>query len=280
MNGTRTRLNPDLPLCWEDAHTLRVGFEHAVARIHQPSAGVQRLIGALGSGIDITRLAAAARRAGATPQEASSLLEILGETLIDAPATCPDKLAEPPMRARLCDDGRPVPQFRESLYASGVCKLDEASPGSSKPDLVILIERYLEPLERAHKWLVDGIPQLLVRFTDRAIHVGPIVRTEGSPCHTCVALTLVARDEALPALAAQLYGKRPQSEAASGQHMAAAFAAYFIRSWMAQDSAAHATRAVIPVSEGRVVGVPTFEPVDQHPQCACATLMPLSRPQK
>src|SRR5699024_751139 len=90
-------------------------------------------------------------------------------------------------------------------------------------DLIVHVERFLEPLERAQQWLIAGMPHLLVRFTDGAVHVGPLIASWGSPCHTCATLELLSADTAYPALAAQLYGVTPQSEAPAAIHMAAAW---------------------------------------------------------
>ncbi len=281
MDDAITRIHPDLPLCWEDADTLRVGFERAYARVPTPSAGVQRLIGALRSGVRSDGIAQEARRMGASPRETRELLAALSPALVVMRRTAPPADLPPPfrrpaalgahplLRTRLSDDGRAVECLREGLLSTGLCVFDEGTAGGAAADLVILVERYLEPLERAQRWLIDAVPHLLLRFTDRAIHVGPIVRAEGAPCHTCIALAMLAVDPALPTLAAQLYGKAPRSECAAGGHMAAALAGVFIRNWLAGRPEAHGTRAVIPVERGLVSDAPRFEAVLPHAECAC-----------
>lgn len=282
MNDTITRIRSDLPLCWEDPDTLRVGFERAEARVHHPSAGVQRLIGALVAGIPPQRMSQKARRLGATPQETRAVLSALSPALESVPAPAePGCTAGPPqrvLRALLCDDGREVPALRDALTATGLCTLD-APPGADETyELVVHVERFLEPLERAQRWLSLAVPHLLIRFTDRAILVGPLVSEDGAPCHTCCTLTMLAEDPAYPVLAAQLHGSNPRTETAAGAHMAAAFAAMLIGRWRAGDLSAHSTRTVIPMRQGQVSGAPRLTRVAAHPECACGPITPADRP--
>ncbi len=283
-----TRIDPTLPLCWEDADTLRVGFEYADARIRAPSAGVQRLVGALRTGVLDGELRRAARRLGATPQEARELLTTLAPVLrreiehgADAgPPADRDSEGEPNeprVRVGLGDDGRPAAGFDAALRAAGVCDVVEGSTADSL-DLVVLLERYLEPLERAQRWLSVDQPHLIVAFTDRAIRVGPLVSGAGAPCHTCTSLAALDRDPALAILAAQLAGSRPSTETAAGVHAAAAWAAVFIRNWAAGDPVVRTSRATIPCIRGRPVGTISMESVAAHPECACSAATPRSRP--
>ncbi len=314
MNDTITRIRPDLPLCWEDPDTLRVGFERAQARVRHPSPGAQRLIGALVSGIAPRRLSREAQRLGATPQEARELLTALSPALESVPApgapdreapirTAPDgdgstgraplhgasrgdarrrtaapAAAQRSLRALVCDDGREVPGLRAALSATGLCALDEQPSLEQGYELVVHVERFLEPLERAQRWLSLAVPHLLIRFTDRTVTVGPLVSELGAPCHTCCALTMLDEDPAYPVLAAQLYGSSPRTETAAGAHMAAAFAAMLIGRWRAGDPSARATRAIIPMRRGQVSDAPRLVSVAPHPECACGAFTPADPP--
>ena len=274
---TGTRIHPDLPVAWEDADTLRVGFERAYARLVRPTPAEQRLLGALLHGVRTAALPEAAERAGATAAEADALFATLDPALVVEPAPVRRGAraagARPPqrrgaLRGLLWDEGRPAPGLREALLGTRLCTL-EPDPRRAAPELVILVERFLEPLERAQRWLIAGIPHLLVRFTDRAVHVGPIVGPEGRPCHTCLSLALVDRDPALPALAAQLVGRTPASESRAASHLAAAYAAVLIRDWIGGGAEAHTSRVVFPTRGGRVSGPGRCESVRPHPRCDC-----------
>ncbi|RGE21572.1 hypothetical protein [Leucobacter sp. wl10] len=277
MDERITRIHPDFPVCWEDPETLRIGFERPLARLRTPSPGAQRLIGRLLTGFDPGRLPREAQLAGITPREARGVLRALDGALVTAVVA--ERSSPPPrlLRTLLSDDGREPPGLRDALIATGLCTFDGiACDGGSGTgwapahDLVIYVERFLEPLERAQRWLIEGVPHLLARFTDGAVQVGPLVGDRGRPCHSCITLAFLAGDAAYPVLAAQLSGRTPRSETVAAAHMVAAFAAVLIREWLSGDPAAHAKRIVIPVARGLVAGAPRVESVAPHPECACA----------
>ncbi|WP_449281581.1 hypothetical protein [Leucobacter sp.] len=275
MNDLITRIHPDLPLCWEDPETLRIGFERARARIRSPSAGAQRFIGRLVSGVPGDELLEEARRAGLMPPEARRLLDDLAPALLTAPG--PPGPSAPTARPRLLrtilgDDGREPPGLRDALIATGLCTFDGGEEGASGAhcELAVHVERFLEPLERAQRWLIEEVPHLLVRFTDGAVQVGPLVGARGRPCHSCISLGFLSRDPAYPVLAAQLSGRTPRSETAASAHMAAAFAALLIREWLSGAETAHVKRFTIPVHRGLVHGAPRIDVVSPHGGCGCA----------
>lgn len=282
MTPPFTRIDPDLPLCWEDADTLRVGFERASARIQLPSAGAQRLIGSLRNGLQSDRLPREARRLGATPQEVRELLDALDPVLIvtEVPDGGSATESAEPLRTFVSDDERPVAGFTSTLLSTGLVRLEREATASSTLQLVIHIERFLEPLERAQRWLSMGIPHLLIGFSDRSIRVGPLVHPDGAPCHTCTTLTTLATDSALPVLAAQLAGTRAPSESEAGGRLAATWASVIIRNWLAGTPDVHTTRAVFPTVHSRPTGVVQIETITPHPECACSIVSSRLPPQR
>lgn len=263
------RLDPDLPICWEDPDTLRLGFDRAVVRLRRPSAGVQRLLGRLITGEDLSRPGILALSVGAPVAEVAAALRALAPALVAAPPPRPaDAPAEPPprpLRAFVSDDGRPVPALVAGLTASGLCV---PAPHERATDLVVHVERFLEPLARAQRWLVAGIPHLVVRFTDRAVEVGPLIRA-GAPCAACLALARVDADPAAPALAAQLVGVPPRSETDAAAALAAVYAAGCIGDWRAGLARASTDVVALSVSGGRPDGSAVRRTVAPHPECAC-----------
>jgi hypothetical protein len=190
------------------------------------------------------------------------------------------------LRVLLCDDGREVMGLRDSLLATKLCSLDwdgstnrDDTDAETSVELVILVERFLEPLERAQKWLLTQCPLLPIRFGDRTISVGPLIGSEGNPCHTCATLALLDRDSTLPLLASQLYGQRPASETEASAHMAAAWAAVLLRRWQTGDPAAHTTQFNLPISRGFVSGTVAVTQVTPHPKCACGEFSQQGPPQ-
>lgn len=261
------QLRPDLPLCWESPDSLRIGFEHATARVPHPSAAQQRLLGRLRDGIPADSWAAQTRAVGATPREARELLGLIGPALTRSEEE-PDPSVSRPLRVLLSDDGRPVPGFHEALQSSGACAIGDAS---AAPEVVVYLERFLEPLERAQGWLRADLPHLLVRFTDTRVFVGPLVEPPGAPCHTCATLASLERDPALAMLAAQLVGVRPASETRVLGAAAAATAACFLTEWRQGPPGSHRTQIAIPVSNGRPAGAAEVTVIQPHPECACGT---------
>src|SRR5690606_31840390 len=110
------------------------------------------------------------------------------------------------LKVTVDDDGRTVPGLREALQAHWLCTI---TGPSESPQLAVQVIRHLEPLGRAHRWILLGVPHLLIRFTDEAALVGPVFSESGVPCHSCEALHLVAAQPHLPMLAAARYGKVP-----------------------------------------------------------------------
>lgn len=265
-----TRIDPDLPLCWEDADTVRIGFERAAVRIVRPPAAVQRLLGALCTGIPTRKVREEARKRGVSPRAYRDLMSALEPALRREQSLRGGRREDPPPRLRVVvsDDGREAPGLRTVLGALEHCDVD-AEARAEESDLVVHVERYLEPLERAQRWRAMGVPHLLMRFSDRVVQIGPIVEPDGSPCHSCVSLGLVARDPALPVLAIQLHGKIPRSETAAASEAAAAYISRLIRDWRAGATAARRTRWVIPVVHGRPSGPAREESVPPHPGCSC-----------
>ena len=275
MTAALTRIDPNYPVCWEDPDTLRVGFEYPIARLHDPSAGAQRFVGALRRGIDPRLLAHEAAQAGATLAEARTVLEQLGPALrhgATADRESADSTDPPAMLVVMCTGGRDVPALRHALAAGTGCRFIAARPADDALgiDLVILVERYWAPLERAQRWLMAAVPQLIIRFTDGAVHIGPLVSATGGPCHTCLSLERVERDAATAALAAQLDGTPVRSERPETAVLAAAHAAELIGRWRSGDVRAHRTRVIVPVADGLCSEPPSVEQFQPHLQCACS----------
>ena len=282
----RLRLRPDLPVCWESPDTLRIGFERAHARVVAPTAGQQRLLGVLRTGIAESELPNAARRAGATPREARELLAAVAPACLPQPprgpggAGGPGGRPPPATRIRVLDAGRPVPGFAAAL-AHGLGDSAVWAPQAESPDapdahgeLIVGIERFLEPLERAQRWLITGTPHLLVRFTDTCVLVGPIVAPQGAPCHTCAVLPVLQDDPAAAVLAAQLVETVPASETAEVGVLAAALAVQLIGAWRRGEPHVGRTCSRVEVAGGRVAGTVERAEVRPHPECACGALRP------
>ncbi|MBK0421009.1 hypothetical protein JD292_02785 [Leucobacter sp. CSA2] len=266
------RLDPALPICWEDLDTLRIGFDRAVARVRAPGPAAHRLVTALRTGVSAAQLDRTLETAG--PEEAAlrGLLAALGPALapIRSREHCATE-ASPPLDVGFAQGRRSAPALREALSLIERISL-RGSPdntSSGPPGLVIQVERYAEPADRAHRWLMAGIPHLLVRFSDREVSVGPLIGAAGRPCHQCLCLHRVEAEPALPVLAAQLIGSRPASESGRISRIVAVLAEAAIELWLAGDPSVHRTIRVLPVAGDRPEGPPREETAAPHPECGC-----------
>ncbi|WP_053388151.1 hypothetical protein [Leucobacter japonicus] len=306
----RIQLITDVPVCWEDPHTLRWGFEHAVARLHSPSAGQQRFVSALRRGVNADRLNIEAMMVGATLADARAVIDALAPVTVtvepvadgaeaQAPSADARELQPSALRAVVCQGARPSPALKFGLLACGVRMIAESEGiddshwlrtpsagvgGASdrktatahadtarEADLAIVVERYWDPLARADRWAMRGIPHLLVRFTDRAVVVGPLIVAGRGPCHTCLTLHRVAADGATAALAAQLSASAVASERGDAAVLAAAHIADYVRRWLAHDPSVHLTQTRITCPEALHQASIDVEAVSPHPECLCTT---------
>lgn len=183
---------------------------------------------------------------------------------------CPptdDVSLRPAPSTRVFDDGVDVPGLREALARSSACVLRR---DKKPPDLAIQVLRFLEPLGRTARWLSAGVPQLVVRFSDAAARVGPLVSADGSPCHGCEVLHLTDADPALPAIAAQLTDVRPGSETGEVSQIVAAAALQFVHAWRRGEAWVHTRQLELPVARGTICAFPRLRRIRTHPDCGCA----------
>jgi len=283
MPQTITRIDPGLPLCWEDEHTLRFGFDEAALRVQDPTATQQRIIGVLLDGVRADRLATTLTRLGTSPTEWAAFLGVLAPVLRRVPSAPAQPRARRRSRSQesrspgsrptdptiaVLGDGTSAEAFRGACTRLGLRLLEPHAllvPGAA---LAIVFERYLLRGPDAEALADTDLPQLPVRFGDRRIGVGPLIAAPVGPCLNCVRLADFASDPALPVLAAQLVGRTPPTETSAGAEAAAALAAVLIRRWWS-GAEAGGTRYEIPFENG--LPAPIVEPrsYEPHPECGC-----------
>lgn len=271
MPSSLIRLDPALPVCWEDQQTLRLGFDRAEVSVSSPSAATQRLISALITGIRSDHLSLVLRRIGSSRAEWSRLADMLGDSLIVSPA---DGADPPPARLRvgLIAPGAPwetpIADALLSAIARAGWQAEPFSPARKGYGLVVVAERFLDP-RGAGRLTSSGLAQLSIRFGDRSVGVGPLAEGGGRPCLGCVNLHDIDRDPALPMLAAQLLGEVPASETSAAAEAAAALAVALIGHWRAGSDMPGRTRLRVPVRAGLPLPSVEAEEVSAHPECGC-----------
>lgn len=279
--ATIVQIDPGRALCWEQRETIRIGFDRGHVRITAPSPETQRVFQALVTGMPEEDFHALTRRAGHDALEASdvrtgseihklvrSLMPVLVRRRVHTVVSQSGQHGQPSaLRTAMHDDGRELPGLRDALEANWLCNIERSS---APPELAVQILRFLEPLERTRRWLGAGIPHLIIRLTDDAIRVGPLVSPNGAPCHSCEVMHLTDADAALPQLAVQLHGRTPGSESAANGQLAGAIAAHIVRAWKGGARWVHSTQIVLPVSKRQVAGLATSNTVEPHPECGCS----------
>ncbi|MGO3147211.1 MAG: hypothetical protein ACTIJ6_05985 [Leucobacter sp.] len=275
------QLDPGRTLCWEGEDTLRVGFDRQGTRVDSSEPKVQRLIERLISGIPEHEVDEILRDRQNESPDTSAMRDALialrpalvrralsrASLVQGEPETLLGERAPSAVRATICDDGSEIPEIRSALETNWLCSFTRSS---APPELAVQVLRFLEPLERTSRWLSDGIPHLLIRYTDESIRVGPLISRDGSPCHSCEVLSLVERDAALPALAVQLYGRRPSSESHHTALAIGAAAAHYVQMWRSGARWVHNTQLCFPVVRGTFSGLPEKLTITTHPECGCA----------
>jgi hypothetical protein len=283
VSDAQYRIDPALPLTWETFTTLRIGFERPVATVSDPSAGAQRLIGAFRSGLPLAPDHRRLRRYGVTPAEWREVVAALAPVLVEAaPEPGPERQGReggPPQgrlrRLRVAVTGAGLAQERigEALTRVGhrVHRPPPEQAGRTEPelDLLIHVERFIEAPGPDILLLAERLPQLTLRFTDRAFWLGPLSAPRGSPCARCVVEHELDADPALPLIAAQILGRTPAAETPLAVAAAADLAVTAIRRWQHGDAALARSRVRVAVARGlpSLAAVPS--PVAAHPRCRC-----------
>ncbi len=282
MTPAISRLDPTYPLCWEDPHTLRLGFDRALARIPHPTAAAQRLLAALQRGMPTGGMTQAVERTGVTPAERHTLLAQLAPLLVTEHVALPNPqlsaaAPEPLFRVAICGNDVAAPRIHAAIeranWQASVCTSAQITGQplpQARPDVCIVIERFLEPPATFQSLTNHDLPHLSIRFTDRSIFVGPLVLPDQAPCMTCVQLADATIDPGIPVLAAQLLGTQPAAQTPASVEHAAALALTFLQHWRAGKTWPHATRLRTTVSEGLPHPVPDQHTVTKHSACACA----------
>ncbi len=266
------QIDPGRALCWEQDETIRIGFDLGHVRVASPSPEVQRVFQTLVRGMSEDDFLALTRHPGSGSDDIRDLVNTLKPVLVrrtpGRAGSHPTRSSHPSaVRTVLHDDGRELPGLRAALEANWLCNIERSS---APPELAVQVLRFLEPLERTRRWLGAGIPHLIIRLTDDAIRVGPLVSPDGGPCHSCEVMHLIDADAALPKLAVQLLGRTPGSESASNGQLVGAIAAQVVRAWKNGAQWVHSSQIVLPISKRQISGLATKHTVVPHPECGCS----------
>lgn len=293
MRSEHLQLNPAFPLCWESIETLRIGFETAQVRLHEPTPQEQRFIGKLSEGVRTRELRDVARKCGLADADRLSLLQQLERVLVRG--TVPTTDPRPPNARRtgapgstdsatpdilVLGDGAFAAQLQTHLARAGVsaahtatARQEEAEPSASSPipsRFAIVIERFLGAAAVPHALFSSGIPHFPICLTDSGMFAGPLVLPAEPPCLACVELHRTDAEPTIAVLAAQITKVAPAAETPACAELAASLALLAFRQWQAGAPGAPAVRLRFPVQDGMPVFAPSAETVSPHPECGCS----------
>lgn len=275
MNESQYRIDPALPLAWETFTTLRIGFERPTAAVSDPSPGAQRLIGAFRSGLPLAPDHRRLRRYGVTPAEWRQVVAALAPVLVEAdPAPGRAKPERPAaLRIALTGEGLAQEQIGETLTLAGHSvhrpsshRVDRLEAGL---DLLLHVERFIDAPGPDVLILAERLPQLTLRFTDRAFWLGPLSEPLTSPCARCVVEHELDADPALALIAAQVLGRTPAAETRFAAATAANLAVTAIRRWQLGDTALARSRVRVAVARGLPSLAAAPFAIAPHPRCRC-----------
>ena len=254
-------------MCWEDAVTLRFGFDNAIVRLHRPTAEAQRFISMLRKGVLTHDLRDASRRAGLGLAEHERVLTAL-KPVLNTEIERTQGTTPPPRTVAVHGTGTLARVIEHALNRCNYVICD----ASTAPSFAVVIERFLEPAAEAHHLLIDGIPHLALRVSDASATLGPLVNPGGAPCLSCVELHGLQQDPLAPFLAAQLLLDATPLGSKSCFEALAALVVAIIDEWHSDPTAFTGSRLRFDVTAGRLSLFPTVEAITPHDACGCVTL--------
>jgi hypothetical protein len=191
------KLRDDVPLVWRTPASLQLGVDQPVV-IEDATAGVERLLAALRSGISRSGWDMLAREAGVDTGAAQALLERLGPVLQRGRSA-----ASPRHRVLVTGSGPIATTLARLLHERGLL----TQPDDEHPDLAVLVAEWVIGPDDAAHWLRRDVPHLPIVGSDGTVTVGPFVEPGRGPCIYCLQLARRDADPAWPAIATQLWGR-------------------------------------------------------------------------
>jgi bacteriocin biosynthesis cyclodehydratase domain-containing protein len=200
------RLDPRYPLVWRSPDTIQVGIDHPVVVLAGVTAALENVVAALRGGVPWAGALMLGRRRGASDADVAALLSALRPALEDT--SVPAAAETTPATVCLDGIGPTADRIRALLGDLG---FRAPAPGTD-PDLAVLVGHFVLEPERHGRWLRRDIPHLPVVFSDREVHVGPLVEPGAGPCLYCLELAHADSDRAWPAMATQLLLREAPTE--------------------------------------------------------------------
>lgn len=252
--GMVLKLAAGIPLVWRSPQSLQIGADAPLLVLPDTSTALERLLGALVSGVSPSGWLMLSRAAGLTPSESEALLTQLHNALEPSTAA--------PTRVRVVG-ARPLAEEVRAQIADAR-GLELAT--DDRPDLVLLTSDWVVAPEDHGTWLRRDVPHLPIVTSDDGTAVGPFIEPGRGPCLYCLHRHRVDADPAWPAIAAQLWGRPPPPQPRADTAAIAAFTTARVMEWAERGQPPQVWR--VRGARGEI----SATSVRQHPECSCAAL--------
>ena len=259
------RLDPSRPFVWRTPSSAQFGIDQPVVVLPDVSLADERMLSALAIGVPRSGLSVIGLESGAAESDVRRLLHAVDPVLqrnphVDDSNTGTLALAGAgPTTARMAET---FAQCGLTVHRVGGGELPERQP---RPNIAALVTHYVvDPVLRGY-WLRDDVPHLPIVFGDAEVHIGPMIEPGSGPCLYCLERQRADDDEAWPAIASQLLGRRSLTETPLRSAEVAALAARMVMSRLRLGAAAESVSWHLDVADG-TLSVRRERP---HPQCLC-----------
>jgi bacteriocin biosynthesis cyclodehydratase domain-containing protein len=244
---------------------MQIGVSEPPVTLHHVSTATERIVSALSIGLTRSGLDLVRDAVGVSERQAAALLVTLGPAML-SPARSKNKSPS----IVLVGSGETATRTADLLAKSGlsVRLAPDASVATSEDcDLAIAIGQFAVEPELHGLWLRRDVPHLPIVLSDSEVIIGPIVEPGIGPCLYCLHRHSTDADEAWPAIAIQLYGRRSPADVALVASEVAAIVCRLTLARVAGDGAAASVHRSIHLNVAS--GSVTTKEWLRHPSCGC-----------
>lgn len=259
---TTYRLRNDALLVWSDERTLQLGVDAPILTIQHPSPTKQRMLTALVKGATTIDLAHIASPEQPDIPAAISLIERLKPAL-ESNTRSPDT----PGGVLILDSLNAHASLASHFSLLGV-SVSVGSPGFPRATKhnVVSVERFFHDTYAQQYWLSNGTPLLPVRYSDRSVHIGPMLSEEG-PCGNCLNSHLADEHPNWRRVASQLIGRFAPTETPALAGIITALALRTLREYHASTAPHQSVQYVVHSHGSQPLRVNAITTIEQHPEC-------------
>jgi len=218
MSSRLYRLDPQLPVVWQNPSTLQVGVDPPHVVLPDVDDRVLPLLHALRAGMTGSGLAMLARENTLTEEETHRFLEALTPVLTHR--------VENPVVSFVLDSPRVDARALSAVWRGLGHPVHDVGDREQAPagEVIVVADYVLEP-DHHHVWLRRDRAHTPMVFTDQSVIIGPRVEPGVSACLHCVRLLRARTTAHHVAMDSQLWGQSaptgtPQFRALAAWHCA------------------------------------------------------------